>query len=520
MPIGYDCIRCHMVFDVKIGDLTRKARFCANGNETDPPKDSTFSTVVSRDTVRLFFLMAALHDTDVLSADIQNAYLNAPVKEKLYTIAGKEFGPKNAGRPVMIVRALYGLRSSGKSFRDFLASNLREMGYESTKADPDLWMMPDTKADSTEYYRYVICYVDDVAVTMENPQKFMDELALRFTLKEGSVQEPTLYLGADVLKWYIAESEEPGKVRWALASTKYTKRAIADLEVELDAIGKRLPTKVTTPLAGSYRPELDQTTELNAERQNYFQGLIGVLRWICELGRLDILMPVSMLSRYLVAARSGHMDQLFHIFAYLKRYDASTMVFDDTEPVFDARRFKECDWSEYYPGAKEALPPDMPIARGRSVVMSCFVDADHAGCRVTRRSHTGVIIFVNRAPILWFSKRQNTVESSTFGSEFVAMRIAIEMIEGLRYKLRMMGVAIDGPCNVFCDNNAVVINSSCPESMLKKKHAAINYHRAREAIASGVIRVAKEDTATNVADMLTKCLSGPALREHASRVLW
>jgi hypothetical protein len=181
-----------MVFDVKIGDLTRKARFCANGNETDPPKDSTFSTVVSRDTVRLFFLMAALHDTDVLSADIQNAYLNAPVREKLYTIAGKEFGPKNAGRPVMIVRALYGLRSSGKSFRDFLATNLREMGYESTKTDPDLWMMPDTKADGTEYYRYVICYVDDVAVTMESPQEFMDELALRFTLKEGSVQEPTL----------------------------------------------------------------------------------------------------------------------------------------------------------------------------------------------------------------------------------------------------------------------------------------------------------------------------------------
>ena len=59
---------------------------------------------------------------------------------------------------------------------------------------------------------------------------------------------------------------------------------------------------------------------------------------------------------------------------------------------------------------------------------SCFVDADHAGCQVTRRSHTVVLIFVNRAPILWYSKRQNTVESSSFGSEFVAMRIAIEMI--------------------------------------------------------------------------------------------
>ena len=95
----------------------------------------------------------------------------------------------------MIVRALYGLKSSGKSFRDFLANNLREMGYVSTKADPDLWMMPDVKADGTEYYRYVICYVDDVAVTMEHPQRFMDQLSQRFTLKEGSVQEPTLFRG-------------------------------------------------------------------------------------------------------------------------------------------------------------------------------------------------------------------------------------------------------------------------------------------------------------------------------------
>ncbi len=120
------------------------------------------------------------------------------------------------------------------------------------------------------------------------------------------------------------------------------------------------------------------------------------------------------------------------------------MVFDDTEPVFDECRFQKCDWSEYYPGACEAIPPDAPEVRGQSVSMSCFVDADHAGCRVTRRSHTGVLIFVNRAPILWYSKRQNTVEASTFGSEFIAAKIAVEMVEGLRYKLRMMGVQVDG----------------------------------------------------------------------------
>jgi hypothetical protein len=108
---------------------------------------------------------------------------------------------------------------------------------------------------------------------------------------------------------------------------------------------------------------------------------------------------------------------------------------------------------------------------------------------------------------MWYSKRQNTVESSTFGSEFVVMRVAIEMIEGLvRYKLRMMGIRIDGLTNVFCDNAAVVRNSTAPESVLKKKHNAIAYHRAHEAVAAGTIRIAKEDGETNLSDLLTKCL--------------
>ena len=231
-------------------------------------------------------------------------------------------------------------------------------------------------------------------------------------------------------------------------------------------------------------------------------------------------MPVSMLSRYLVSARDSHLEQAFHVFVYLKTYETSAMVFDETEPDFDDCRFKDCDWSEYYPNAAEATPKNMPKPCGRAVMCSCFVDADHAGCQFTRRSYTGVIIFMNRAPILSFSKRQNTVDSSTFGSEFVVMRIAIEMIEGLQYTLHMMGVQIESFCNVFGDNNAVVINSKNPESMLKKKHAAINYHCTREAIAAKMIQVAKEDTTTNLADLLTKCNSGPTLKNLISKVLW
>jgi hypothetical protein len=113
---------------------------------------------------------------------------------------------------------------------------------------------------------------------------------------------------------------------------------------------------------------------------------------------------------------------------------------------------------------------------------------------------------VNNAPIIWYSKRQNTVESSTFGSEMVAMRIAKEQIVALRYKLRMFGVPIVGPANVYCDNQGVVKNTSIPESTLAKKHNSINYHVIREAAAMGIIRVIKEPTETNLADLFTKCL--------------
>lgn len=111
IPIGYTKITLHMVFDIKI-DFTRKARLVAGGHLTEVPSNLTYSSVVSRESVRIMFLIAVLNDLQVLSADIGNAYLNAPNREKVYATAGKEFGSK-AGQTVIIVRALYGLKSAG-----------------------------------------------------------------------------------------------------------------------------------------------------------------------------------------------------------------------------------------------------------------------------------------------------------------------------------------------------------------------------------------------------------------------
>jgi len=116
-----------------------------------------------------------------------------------------------------------------------------------------------------------------------------------------------------------------------------------------------------------------------------------------------------------------------------------------------------------------------------------LVDADHAHDLETRRSVSGVMFFINGTLLKWYSKRQATVETSTYGSEIVAMKRAVEIAYEMRYKLRMLGIAIEGPIVIFGDNRSVILNGSKPESTLKKKHHLCSIHYIRHASASKVV---------------------------------
>ena len=249
------------------------------------------------------------------------------------------------------------------------------------------------------------------------------------------------------------------------------------------------------------------TAELKADGVQYYQEIVGMLRWAVEIGRVDILLEVSMMSAHLALPREGHLEQVIHIFGYLKVHKKLRIMFDSDYPQISSNRFKSYDWFDFYKDAKEGIPSNMPEPRGLHMSTSAFVDADLAGDKQIRRSQTGILIFCNKAPIHWYSKRQPLVESSTFGAEFRAMKTAVELTEALRYKLRMFGVPIDGPTSVFCDNEAVYKNTVLPESTLNKKHHYIAYHRCREAVASNTIQVAKEGTLSNLADLFTKIMT-------------
>ena len=250
------------------------------------------------------------------------------------------------------------------------------------------------------------------------------------------------------------------------------------------------------------------TKDRNADKANYYQSQIGILRWMVELVRVDIIMEIFMLSSFLTSPRECHLEAVFHIYAYLEKKHNSRMVFDPMYPEIDMTVFKECDWKDFYGNVKEVLPPNAPLPRGKEIDLRIYVDLDHASDHSNRRSRTGFFVFINMAPIIWYSKKQPTVETSVFGAKFFAMKKGIKNTRGLRYKLRMMGVPLDGPTYTYGDNISVIHNTQRPDSTLKKKSNSICYHVFRESVAVGNTITGHVPTLENLADLATKVIPG------------
>jgi hypothetical protein len=223
---------------------------------------------------------------------------------------------------------------------------------------------------------------------------------------------------------------------------------------------------------------MDASELCGDELAHYYQQQIGVLRWAVELGRTNICTEVSMLALYTAAPRIGHFNAMLHISTFLHHHPRSKFVFDNGNLEIEATQDE--DWSEFYPDAREEVPPNTPKAFGNAVTIVCNCDSDHAGDTISRCSRTGVLVSLTRAPVLWYS---------TFGSKFMDLKTSTDLVKVLRYKLRMMGIPLDVPAHKCVDNISVVHNSSKPESTLKKKSNSIAYHYVRENGAAKAIKI-------------------------------
>ena len=159
------------------------------------PAHTTFSSVVSRESVRLSFLLATINGLDLLMGDISNAYLHAEPREKVHVQVGPElFGPSSEGQTAIIVEALYGLKSSGASWRYHFSTYLRNhLKFKATSADLDVYFKKMIRKNGTKYYAYILVYVADILVINEDPSSTLNEIKDTFIVKKNSIKYPDVY---------------------------------------------------------------------------------------------------------------------------------------------------------------------------------------------------------------------------------------------------------------------------------------------------------------------------------------
>ena len=318
-------------------------------HKTADPEGSNYAGVVSRESVRIAFTYAALNDLDIWACNIQNAYIQAPKSEKHYIVCGPEFGD-HVGKRALIRRDLYGGKCAKQDFWVHLRSCMQFLGFTTCKADADVWMREKKKNDGTIYWEYVLLYVNDCLCISVDPESIIrNEIGKYFIVKEPSIGPPDIYLGGKVQKVEL----ETGVECWAFSSSQYVQAAVRNVrkclekqyEEKNDHLKFHLPKKALAPMSNDYRPEIDISKELDATDAAYYQSLIGIVRWMVELGRVDICCEVSMLSSCLALPREGHLQQLLHMFSYLEKKHNMEMVFDPSVPHIDQSMFPWQDWS-------------------------------------------------------------------------------------------------------------------------------------------------------------------------------
>ena len=364
------------------------------------------------------------------------------------------------------------------------------MGYFPSKAEPDIWMK-----DMGDHYEYIGVYVDDLIIASRNPQAVIDALTAKphsFKLKgTGPVD---FHLGCDYFR------EDDGTL--CVGPRKYIERMEAAYK---NHFGNMPSHKVLSPLEKGDHPELDESPLLDVDGMAKYQSLIGTLQWCITLGRFDIATAVMSMSSFRAAPRHGHLERIKRICGYLSKFRSACIRIRTEEPDYSDLPQHEYDWSRtIYGQVTERQAPDAPIPRGKPVVTTTYKDANLYHDLSTGRAVTGVLHFFNQTPIEWYSKKQETVETATYGSEFAAARTAIQQIAGLRQMLQYLGVPLRKSSYLFGDNESVVKSGTIPHSALSKCHHALAYHYTREAIPSKMVVFHHIGGDINPADVLSK----------------
>jgi hypothetical protein len=230
-----------------------------------------------------------------------------------------------------------------------------------------------------------------------------------------------------------------------------------------------------SPLESNNHPEIDSSKFLGEDDVQKYQSLIGAMQWAISIGHFHIAVHVMTMSSFRASPRHGHLERVKCMVGYLSKFCFAELRILTDEPNFSDIEVAKYDWSKsVYGDASEAVPKDAPEPLGKPVTMSHYQDANLYHDIIAGQSVTAILHFLNKFPIDWYSKKQATVKTATYGSKYISARTCVNQIVDLRTTLRYLGIPIRDVSYMFGDNELVINSSTQPHSKLHKRFTPSN----------------------------------------------
>ena len=470
VPPGSTMLRLHEIHKYKTdkhGNQTEKSRAVCLGNRQVAGRDfsETFAPVTKFTTIRMICSIAAAKGWELRQFDVETAFLYAPLKEEnIYVIPPDDFRLGSDGQEVRwhLKRSLYGLRQSPKNwYDDFTGFLIIECGFVKSANDPCLLVAYNSVGDLE---CALAVYVDDVPAGVANPDfytKFITKIKGKYNLTEGPLE---WVLGIEVI-------QSPGRVE--LRQTQY-------VEAVLDRFGsshcnpKKLPLRPGSvwSIADSPNTPAEQKEVNEQFRGMSYRSFVGATLYLAVGTRPDLACAVSKMAHVQSKPGKVHHEQAKHLLGYLQGTKHLGLVFSGSLP--------------------------------HENTLTGYVDASFADCPDSSKSTTGYCFFLNGAVVSWYSKRQGTVAQSTTEAEYIGTAPASCEAVNLRALAEDLGIPQKGPTVLFEDNYGCFCLTKDEVLHRKTKHIAVKYHKVRELVRKGVVKIEQVATDEQNADILTK----------------
>ncbi|KAI5336302.1 hypothetical protein L3X38_015569 [Prunus dulcis] len=460
-PVG-----CKWVFRIKRnsdGSFERyKARLVAKGFHQQPGLDftETFSPVVKPATVRTVLSLAVSRGWSLRQLDVKNAFLHGFLDDDVYMTQPPGFvDPTRPHYVCKLHKALYGLKQAPRAWFHRISTFLLSTGFTQSRADASLFTY-----HHAHHTIFLLLYVDDIVITGSHSgflQQFISALGCEFEIKD---------LGA--LSYFLGLQVTTSNGCLHLSQLQYAHDLLKRSHM-LDCKPTSTPLAAKISLSASDGDLLSSPTS--------YRELVGCLQYL-TITRPDLAFAVNTVAQYMSAPRTSHMIAVKRILRYIK----GTLDFGLT------------------------LCPQSSPAR-----LTAYSDADWAGCPDSHRSTTGYLIYLGNNLISWCSKKQPTVSRSSTESEYRSLAHACAETTWLSYLLVELGVHLQFPITLHCDNLSATYLAANPVFHARTRHIELDYHFVREKVSLGSHRVCFIPSIDQLADLLTKPLHKP--RHHLLR---